>query len=94
MTGVQTCAFRSRAVVGDGMVDGHEAAAALDLLHPGAGLVAEVDDADLAPRVGVPAVGGHLLPGDQGDAVAARDGGEVGVVAGRVVVSVFLRYLF
>ena len=43
-----------RAVVGDGVVDGHEAAAALDLLHPGVGLVAEVDDADLAPGVGVP----------------------------------------
>ena len=41
---------------------------------------------DVAERVGVTLAGGHLLPGNQRDPVPAAGGGQLPVVAHRVVV--------
>ncbi len=66
------------------MVDRHEAARALGVVEPGVGGLSEVDPADVAEHVGVAAVSGDLLAGDERDVAAGL--GQPGVVADRVVV--------
>ena len=71
---------------GERVVDRQQPARGLGRIQPGIRLQAEVDPADIAERSGVPAVGRHLLPGQQGDPVPPRRGGQFGVVADRVVI--------
>ena len=68
------------------MIDRQQPAAGLGLGQPVVGVAAEVDPADLTQRVGVPAVGGHLLARQQRDAVPAGRPGQFGVLADRVVI--------
>ena len=75
-----------RAVPRPRVVDRHHAAALGGLGLPHVGRFAEVDPADLAEAVGVTDVGRHLLAGDEEDPGVVAGGGEVRMVADRVVV--------
>ncbi len=71
---------------GERVVDRQQPARRLGRVQPGVRLLAEVDPADVAERPGVPAVGRHLLTGQQDDPVPPGRRGQLGVVADRVVV--------
>ncbi len=68
------------------VINGQQPARLLGPGQPVVGRLAEVHPADVAERIGVALVGGHLLPGQQGDAVRRRGGRQLDMVAGRVVV--------
>ena len=71
---------------GERVVDRQQPARRLGRVQPGVRLLAEVDPAHVAQCAGVSAVGRHLLAGQQDDPVPPRRGGQLGVVADRVVV--------
>jgi hypothetical protein len=71
---------------GERVVDRQQPARGLGRVQPGVRVLAEVDPADVAERPGVPAVRRHLLAGQQRDPVPPARGGQLGVVADRVVV--------
>ncbi len=73
-------------LAGERMVDRQQAPARLGGVQPVVGFPAEVDPAEVAERSRMPPVGRHLLPGDQGDPVPPRRGGQLGVMADGVVV--------
>jgi len=74
------------AVAAERVVDREQPAVGLDRGDPVVDGMPEVDPADRPERVGVAAIGGDLLPGQQLYAVGSRHGGQLGVVADGVVI--------